>query len=263
MMRALLHGLIPTGPYRFEITTSPTDALNRLGEGLDGPDVLALSIAHFPRVADRYQLLPHGGSVGEGYGPVVVAPKPMDVAALRGARVGVPGLTTTAATVLRLIVDFDPVVTPISPYPLIFEALRRGDIDAGLIIHEGRLTYEDEGFSLVLDLGAWWATQIGRPLPLGGNAIRRGLGPEVIQEVSGLLRASIAHGLDHLDEAIAWLLARGGPLATPERVRQYLAMYANERTLDYRADGREAVQDLLDRGARAGVLAPCLVDWAP
>ena len=255
MMRALLEGTLDTGDYRFEIQTSPTDALNRLASGEQGPDVLALSIAHFPRVADRYQLLPHGGSLGEGYGPVVVAREPMTLEELRGLRVGVPGLTTTACTVLRMMVDVEAVVTPISPYSLIFDALREGRIDAGLIIHEGRLTFEDEGFVKVVDLGEWWAEQTGGlPLPLGGNAIRRDLGERVIGEVSALLRESIRLGLEDRDAAVQWLLARGGPLGTADRVGRYLDMYANARTLDYGPEGIEGVRVLLERAAAEGLL---------
>lgn len=265
MMRALLEGLIPTGRYRFEITTSPTDALNQLADGADGPDVLAISIAHYPRVADRYRLLPHGGSLGEGYGPVVVAPRPLALGDLSGLRVAVPGLTTTACTVLRMMVPgIEPVVTPITPYALIFDALRDGSVDAGLIIHEGRLTYEREGFLRVVDLGVWWAEQTGGlPLPLGGNTLHRRLPEPEAREISALLRASIAHGLEHLDEAIAWLLARGGPLDTPELVRTYLEMYANARTLDYGEAGRRGVATLLERAASTGLLPRCEVDWAP
>lgn len=266
MMRALLEGLIDTGDYRFEITTSPTDALNRLGDPRnDGPDVLAMSTAHYPAVADRYQMLPHGGSMGEGYGPVVVARSPMSLPELVGKRVGVPGLTTTAYTTLRMMVsEIDAVVTPITPYRLIFDALREGSVDAGLIIHEGRLTYADEGLHRVVDQGEWWAEQTGGlPLPLGGNTIARRLGPTTISEVSELLRQSIAHGLEHLDDAVEWLLDRGGPLDTPARVRQYLGMYANQRTLDYGEQGRAGVEAFLQRAAAEGLIAPCEVDWAP
>jgi len=264
MMRALLEGLIDTGDFRFEITTSPTDALNQLGSGGQGPDVLALSLAHYPRVADRYQLLPHGGSLGEGYGPVVVARETMSLADLEGKRIGVPGLTTTAYTTLRMMVDdIEPVTTPITPYRLIFDALRQERIDAGLIIHEGRLTYQDEGFVRVVDQGEWWAEQTdGLPLPLGANSIARHLGEPVITQVSDLLRQSINHGLEHLDEAVDWLLERGGPLDTRERVREYLGMYANQRTLDYGEAGREGVRVFLERAASEGLIEACEVDWA-
>jgi len=266
MMRALLDGLIDTGPYRFEIDTRPTDALNRVASGTSPPEVCAISAAYYPEIAHLYQLLPHGGSMGEGYGPVVIAASPMDLEALSGARVAIPGLTTTAWMTLRMMVPgIEPVVTPIVPYARIFEALRSGEVDAGLVIHEGRLTYADEGFTQIVDLGVWWAAQTqGLPLPLGANAIRRDLGPTVIAEVSALLRAAIAHGLAHRDEAIAWLLARGGALRTPERVSRYLDMYANQRTLDYGADGRRAMAVFYERACERGILtkAPPL-DYAP
>jgi 1,4-dihydroxy-6-naphthoate synthase len=161
--------------------------------------------------------------------------------------------------------SLEPVVTPIVPYSLIFDALRRGDIDAGLVIHEGRLTFEDEGFHAVVDLGAWWAEQTGGlPLPLGGNCIRRDLGHDTIAEVSRLLRAAIEHALEDREAAIAWLLAQGGALRTPERVSRYLDMYANQRTLDYGPEGRQAIDAFLQRAAAAGIL-PSVgpVDFSP
>lgn len=269
MVRALLEGRIDTGDYRFEIGTSPTDALNRLGEGRDAPEVLAISIAHYPAIADRYQLLPHGGSLGEGYGPVVVGRSRASVEALRHTRIGVPGLTTTAWMVLQLLLGegsgVEPVVIPIEPYDRIFEAVRDGSVDFGLVIHEGRLTFEDEGTHAVVDIGAWWAEQTGGlPLPLGGNVIARHLGEEHVRAISDLYRASIAHALEHRDEAIDWLLSRGGPLGTRERVSEYLSMYANERTLDYGEPGRRGVEVLFTRAAEAGLLPSVPeVDWAP
>lgn len=249
MMRALLEDAIDTGPYRFEIDSAPTDALNRLAAGRAAPDVIAISISHYPQIASSYLMLPHGGSMGEGYGPVVIARSPMTVAELTGCKVAVPGLTTTAWSVLRMMVEVEPVVTPITPYARIFDALRVGEVDAGLVIHEGRLTFEDEGFCQVADIGVWWAKETGGlPLPLGGNTIRRGLG-EHIAPVSRLLRESIAHALEDREAAIGWLQARGGPLKTHARISQYLDMYANQRTLEYGEEGRRAIQILLDRVA--------------
>ena len=266
MMRALLDGLIETGDYEFQIDMSPTDALNRIASGEAPPEVCAISAAYYPSISHLYQMLPHGGSMGEGYGPVVIAHKPMRLDELRGARVGIPGLTTTAWMTLRMMVPgIEPVVTPIVPYSLIFDALRSGEIDAGLVIHEGRLTYEDEGFTQVVDLGEWWAAETGGlPLPLGANAIRRDLGQQTIAEVSDLLRRAIAHSLEHRGEAIDWLIARGGALRTPERVSRYLDMYANQRTLDYGPEGRRSIVDFYQRAAAAGILeqAPT-VDFAP
>ena len=253
MVRALLDGTIDTGPYRFDIQTHPTDALNRLGDR-GGADVLAISIAHYPKLAEAYQLLPHGGSMGEGYGPVLVSRQPRSLESLEGTRVAIPGETTTAWAVLRKMVQVQPVIVPITPYARIFEALRDGEVDAGLIIHEGRLTYEQEGCFLVADIGQWWDTWTGGlPLPLGGNCIRRSLGPEHIRAISDIYRRSIAHGMAHRDDAIQWLLARGCALPSTEAVDEYLSMYANDRTLDYGSEGRLAIRRLLDQD----------VDFAP
>lgn len=263
MMRALLDGLIDTGEYEFTIGTSPTDALNRLGTEA-GPDVLAFSFAHYPTIAPYYQLLPHGGSMGEGYGPVVVARRPLQPEDLTRLRVGIPGLTTSAWLILRMIVDVEPVVVSISPYERIFDALRTGEIDAGLIIHEGRLTYEREGCHKVLDIGEWWSEMThGLPLPLGGNAIKRSLGPNTIAEVSSLLRQSIAHGLQDREEAVQWLLRRDGPLQSADEVRTYLSMYANERTLDYQEAGRAGIERFYKEAAKLGLLPSVVVDYAP
>ena len=263
MMRALLEGLIDTGRYSFTITTEPTDDLNRLAtEG--GPEILAISVAHFPHIADTYQLLPHGGSMGEGYGPVVVAPEPIALEALAGRKVAVPGLTTTAWHLLQMMVPVDPVVVPIAPYALTFDALRDQRVEAALIIHEGRLTFAAEGFTEVADLGRWWSdVSDGLPLPLGANSIRRDLGDEVIAEVSDLLRQSIAHALEHRDEAIQWLLDQGGALTTHEQVSTYLDMYANARTLDYGPEGRLAILTFLEQAADMGLLPEAEVDFAP
>ncbi len=263
MMRALLIGALPTGDLHFEIQTAPTDALNALAQS-DDVEVLALSTAHWPRVADRWRMLPHGGSMGEGYGPAVVAKSACSLQDLRGKRVAVPGLSTTSWAVLRMLVDVEPVEIPIVPYARIFDALRRGDVEAALIIHEGRLTFEAEGFVAVADLGIAWAERTGGlPLPLGANTIRRDLDPALMAEVSTLLRASIQHGLEHREEAIPWLLERSPALTTAAAMDRYLAMYANARTLDYGPDGRAAVQALVQRGADAGLWNARDVDWAP
>ena len=166
---------------------------------------------------------------------------------------------------LRLITDFEPVVIPITPPQRTFDALQRGDVDAALLIHEGRLTFRDHGQHHVLDIGVWWEDETGLPLPLGGNAIRRSLGPAAIAAASDAMRRSIAHGLEHRAEAMDWLLQRGaGPLDTVEKVDHYLSLYANADTLDYGADGRAAIRELLRRGAAAGLLPPVeQVDFAP
>jgi 1,4-dihydroxy-6-naphthoate synthase len=271
MLRGLMLGRVDPRGHEFVIRTADTHALN-MGADADPallPAVSAVSVAWYPRLADRWQLLPHGGSVGRGYGPVLVAPPvdgaPPTLAALRGRRIAVPGTSTTAYTVLRLMLDeFVPVVVPIVPPERVFEALAAGEVDAALLIHEGRLTYGDHGLVLIADTGAWWQAAVDAPLPLGATVIRRDLGPERIAEISAALRDSIADGLADRDAAIAWLLQRGGPLQTAAAVDAYLSLYANEDSLEYGEDGRRGVEELLRRGVAAGLLpAHPPVDWAP
>lgn len=264
MFRALLLGLVDTRGLELDIVTADTDALNKLAAGQGAFDVNAVSIAWYPRIAQHWQLLPHGGSVGRGYGPVVVAKQPLTVDQLRGLRIAVPGLTTTAFLVLSLVTDFEPVVVPIVPPQRVFEALDADEVDAALLIHEGRLTFAEHGLHAVLDIGRWWQQQTGLPLPLGGNVIRRSLGQDTIAAASRVIRSSIQHGLDHRDEAIAWLLDRGGVLQDAASVDRYLGMYANQDTVDYGPDGRRGITELLRRGAQAGIVpAVEAVDFAP
>ncbi len=271
MFRALLLDLIDTDGFSFDISTQDTDGLNRAaaGESVDRallPHVSAVSIAWVPTLAQDWQLLPHGGSVGRGYGPVVISREPLALEQLQGKRVAVPGTTTTAWTVLaQMVPDIQPVVVPITPPERVFATLASGEVDAALLIHEGRLTFAQHGFVKVADIGEWWFQQTGLPLPLGGNVVRRDLGEETIRRLSAVLRESIAHALAHREDAIQWLLARGaGPLQTREAVDHYLSLYANADTLDYGADGREGVRTLLQRGAAAGLLpALASIDFAP
>src|SRR5580704_7016969 len=191
MFLALLEAKIDLDGLEFLTERADTEALNARAGGGE-LDVVAVSIARWPSISRDYLLLPHGMSVGRGYGPVVVAPRARDLASLEGARIGVPGLRTTAYLVLRLLLPrFEPVVVPISPYSRAFDAVRAGEVDAVLLIHEGRLTYEREGFACVCDVGAAWSQATGGlPLPLGGNAIRRGLGAQLVAQVSRLCHAS-------------------------------------------------------------------------
>jgi len=269
MFWPLLHGRVDTGPYRFEHERIDTESLNR--RALAGDlDVVAISIATYPAVAKDYLLLPHGGSVGRGYGPVVVARDSLPLASFADRSIAVPGAGTTAYLVLRLLLsEFRPVFLPIQPYERVFRALRDNEVDAALLIHEGRLTYEREGFARVAELGeAWGELTGGLPLPLGGNVIRRSLGPRVIADVSQLLREGIRYALEHRDELIAELLraeTRSDVKLDREMLDRYLAMYANEDTLDYPPDARRGVEELFLRGERAGVLPPgsARVEWAP
>lgn len=255
MFRALMEGLVDARGLEFAVQTADTDALNQMAAGT-GADVNAISIAHYPRVAAHYKLFRHGASVGRGYGPVVVAMAGKEPASLAGKRIAVPGLTTTAYLVLRLAIgDFEPVVTPIVPYARTFEVLRRGEVDAALLIHEGRLTFPDEGCTALLDLGVAWAERTGGlPLPLGGNVIRRSLGDDVIARADAAIRDSIAHALAHREAAMDWLVARGVTLTDRARLDRYLGMYANQDTLDMGDDGVEAVRRLLREASDRGWL---------
>jgi 1,4-dihydroxy-6-naphthoate synthase len=270
MFWGLLSGKVDAEGLTFVAERADTETLNARAAAGE-IDVVAVSIARWPSIADRYQLLPHGMSVGRGYGPVVVAKAARPLASLEGARVGIPGLRTTAAMVLRLLLPrFEAVVVPITPYARAFDAVRSGEVDAALLIHEGRLTYEREGLARVCELGEAWAEATGGlPLPLGGNAIRRGLGPELVARVSRLCRASIAWALAHRDEAMSALLEREtrADLALDRAMLdRYLAMYANADTLDAPADVRRAIDELYARAHAAGLLAPpapVRADFAP
>ena len=268
MFWPLLAGKVDPEGLSFRAERADTETLNARAEAGD-LDVVAVSIARWPTLATQYLLLPHGMSVGRGYGPVLVAPRARTLTSLEGARIGVPGLRTTATLVLRLLLPrFEPVVVPISPYGRAFEALRAGEVDAALLIHEGRLTYEREGAERVCDLGeAWAAATGGLPLPLGGNAIRRSLGDEFVARVSRVCRSSIAWALAHRDDVMAALLA----VETRTEVRldgalldRYLAMYANADTLDAPPDVRRALDVLYERAHAAGLLASAVrVEFAP
>lgn len=268
MFWPLLSGRIASPGLRFEVTRADTEALNERAEkAID--DVVAISVGTYPRVASEYLLLPHGGSVGRGYGPMVVARSACNLESLRGKRIAIPGLRTTAYLVLRLLLpDFEAVVVPIQPYARVFRALSDGEVDAALLIHEGRLTFANEGCYAVEDIGRAWAVRTsGLPLPLGGNAIRRALGPARIAEVSSLLRQSIRWALDHREELIDQLLAdasRPDLVLSRDLLDRYLAMYANADTLGYPEDARHAIEQLLDAARGAGLVPPFPhVEWAP
>jgi 1,4-dihydroxy-6-naphthoate synthase len=258
MFWPLLSGKIDPEGLTFSAERADTETLNARAAAAD-IDVVAVSIARWPSIARDYLLLPHGMSVGRGYGPVVVALRACDLSSLEGARIGVPGLRTTAYLVLRLLLArFEPVVIPISPYSRAFDAVRSREVDAALLIHEGRLTYEREGMARVVALGEGWAALTGGlPLPLGGNAIRRGLGPELVAKVSRLCRASIAWALANREETMRALLdheSRVDLALDRATLDRYLAMYANEDTLGAPDDVRRAIDAMYSRAHAAGVL---------
>jgi len=235
---------------RFSHTLCDIETLNR--KAMDGEyDVTAISFHAYPYIQEHYALLPSGGSVGEGYGPMVVAQRAFSPDDVKQRRIAVPGTLTTAYLVLKL---FAPSVeTEVVPFDQIIPQVMEGKYEAGLIIHEGQLTYDKSGLHRVVDLGKWWQKVTGLPLPLGGNAIRRSLGSELMSQVGSALRESIQYALDHRDEALAYAMQFARDLDS-QMADRFVGMYVNERTLDIGADGREAVRRLLDMGHKAGII---------
>jgi 1,4-dihydroxy-6-naphthoate synthase len=251
MFYALATGKIETGELEFVHELQDIETLNRRALNAE-LEVTAASIHAYAFLSDRYALLPHGASMGEGYGPRLVSREPLTDQQVRMRTVAVPGLLTSAYLALKLYAP--GVQTVVVPFDEILERVAAGEFDVGLLIHEGQLTYQDAGLHLVRDLGEWWGEQNdGLPLPLGGNLIRKDLGAELIQRVSRILRASIAYGLDHRAAAIAHAEAYGRGLDT-ERTDEFVGMYVNQRTLNYGPDGRQAVQLFLDQGHAAGII---------
>ena len=250
MFYALAKDKLPTGKFRFNHTLQDIETLNR--KAFDGVfEVTAISFHAYPYIEDKYILLPSGASMGDGYGPMAVAREPFSQDELRGKRIAVPGTMTSAFLALKLFqTDFEEVVIP---FDQIMDAVKRGDVDAGLLIHEGQLTYADEGLSLIVDFGAWWRETTGLPLPLGGNVIRRDLGMENIKEISRLLKASIQYSLDNREEALEYALEFARDL-DPATANRFIGMYVNERTLDYGREGRDAVQLFFDKAYQAGII---------
>ena len=249
---------VRTPGLRFTHTLCDIETLNQKAK--DGVyDVTAISFHAYPYLQDKYALMGCGGSVGEGYGPMVVSPRPFTTAEIKTKKIAVPGKLTTAYLALQL---FAPgVETEVVPFDQIIPQVLEGKYEAGLIIHEGQLTYDKSGLHRIVDLGRWWQKVTGLPLPLGGNAIRRELGPQLMQAVTQALRESIQYGLDHREEALAYAMQFARDLDTAS-ADKFVGMYVNERTLDYGADGREAVRRLLDMGHKAGVIGPeARVDW--
>jgi 1,4-dihydroxy-6-naphthoate synthase len=257
MFWPLLSGKVDSEGLEFEVERADTETLNERA-AVGDVDVLALSVARWPAIAHNYLLLRHGMSVGRGYGPVLVSNRERSLSSLTGARIGIPGLRTTAYLVLRLLLpSFEPVVIPIAPYARAFEAVRSGEVDAALLIHEGRLTYAREGMSCVCELGsAWSATNNGLPLPLGANAVRRALGDEVVTKVSRVVRASIAWALQNREQTMAELLARETRtdlILDRTLLDRYLAMYANADTLEASDDVQRAITTLFSKAHEAGL----------
>ena len=256
MFYALAKGKIDTGRYRFEHVMQDIQTLSQRAIGGD-LEITAISMHAYPYVAEKYALTNCGSSMGDGYGPMVVTREPMTVDDLRGKTIAVPGELTTAFLTLQLclgkageafrheVVEFDQIPKFVAD----------GRADAGLLIHEGQLTYEQAGLHLVVDLGVWWQERTTLPLPLGGNCIRKDLGHEAMQEVTDILQQSIQYSLDHRDEAVTYALEYGRDLdhALADR---FVGMYVNHWTLDYGDRGRAAITRLLKEGADAGFVPP-------
>ena len=246
---AIGEGKVDTGPYQFDHMMADIETLNR--HAVEGRhEVTAISIHAYAHLSDQYSLLNHGASMGEGYGPVLITKEPKTREELQSVPIAVPGDWTSAALALKLWMP--GAKTEVVPFDEIMGKIDSGEFEAGVIIHEGQVTYEEEGYHPVVDLGEWWAaTQEGLPLPLGGNAIRRDLGEEHIREISRILRESIAYALDHREEALLYAEQYNRGL-TREQTDRFVGMYVNQRTLDYGDDGREAVKRFLNLGAGSG-----------
>jgi 1,4-dihydroxy-6-naphthoate synthase len=258
MFYALASGKIDTEGLTYVHQLQDIETLNQ--RAMRGElEVTAVSIHAYAYLADSYALLPHGASMGDRYGPRLVARSPLSRADIRGKRIAVPGLMTSAYLALRL---FEPVFEPVvTPFDQIEDAVADGSVDLGLLIHEGQLTFADRGLHLIQDLGEWWFGETGLPLPLGGNVIRKDLGDDLTRKISRHLRDSIAYGLEHRSAALdhSMQYARG---LDRSKADAFVGMYVNDWTLDYGDRGRAAVRRLLDEGHKAGIIpSPTAVEF--
>ncbi|HKQ49500.1 MAG TPA: MqnA/MqnD/SBP family protein [Phycisphaerae bacterium] len=252
MFYGLAAGKIDTGPYRFTHEMADIESLNRRAERGE-LEVSAISIHSYPFVRERYALLACGCSMGDGYGPMVIAKRPMKLGDLADKTIAIPGERTTAFLALNLCLGKGMFRHKLVMFDEIPAAVARGDVDAGLIIHEAQLTYAREGLHKVVDLAEWWGEKTDLPLPLGGNVIRRDLGDARMREVARLLKASIEYGLAHRKEAIEYALQFGRGLDTA-LTDQFVEMYVNKWTLDFGERGRRAVRELLAQAKAAGLV---------
>jgi len=237
--------------YKFTHTLTDIETLNHRAINEAFYDVTAISFHAYPYLQDNYTLMACGGSVGEGYGPMIVSSRKLTLPQVKKTRIAVPGTLTTAYLTLKL---FAPEIeTAVVPFDRIIPAVASGEFDAGLIIHEGQLTYANDGLIKLLDLGQWWREQTGLPLPLGGNAIRRSLGAETLLTTTNALRDSIQHALNHREEALAYAMQFARDL-DPSLANRFVGMYVNERTLNYGPDGKEAIHKLLEMGYDRGII---------
>ena len=237
--------------FKFNHTLQDIETLNHLAIDKAFYDVTAISFAAYPFMQESYTLMSCGGSVGDGYGPMIVSSRRFTPDEVKKIKIAVPGALTTAYLTLKL---FAPEIETVTvPFDKIIPAVLAGEFEAGLIIHEGQLTYATEGLSKVIDLGQWWREQTGLPLPLGGNAIRRALGPQVMLTTTNALRDSIQHALDHREEALEYAMQFARDLDT-SLANRFVGMYVNDRTLDYGEDGKIAIRKLLEMGHERGII---------
>lgn len=251
MFHALANDKIDTGDYQFSHTLQDIETLNR--RALKGElELTAVSLHGYAYMTDTYALCACGASMGDQYGPMVVARDEYSIDDLRGKTIAVPGTLTTAFLTLKLLLG-DDFTAEVHDFDQILNLVEQKKVDAGLIIHEGQLTYGEQGLKLIVDMGQWWHEQTGLPLPLGANAIRKDLGQPAMDEVTALLKQSIQYGLDHRDEALAYALQYGRNL-DQRKADEFVGMYVNDWTLDFGERGREAVATLLKKGHEAGVI---------
>jgi 1,4-dihydroxy-6-naphthoate synthase len=258
MFYGLASGHVPSEGLEVEHVLSDIETLNR--RAMEGRhEITAISFHAYPYIAERYQLMPCGGSIGDGYGPLLVAKDDIAPQDMKGRVVAVPGTLTTAYLALKL---FAPAVeTRVVPFDRVFDEVREGRADVALVIHEGQLTFAGAGFKKILDLGAWWKEETGLPLPLGGNAVRRDVGPELARRLTALVRDTVRYSLAHRAEALEYAMrfARGMETGIADR---FVGMWVNDMTVDCGERGRRAVQELLDRGHAAGIIPHrVVVDW--
>jgi 1,4-dihydroxy-6-naphthoate synthase len=237
--------------FKFTHVLTDIETLNHKAINEQFYDVTAISFHAYPYLQDNYTLMACGGSVGDSYGPMIVAPRKYTLDEVKKLRIAIPGTLTTAYLALKL---FAPDIETVTiPFDRIIPAVLGGEFDAGLIIHEGQLTYANDGLSKIIDLGVWWHEQTGLPLPLGGNAIRRSLGAETMAIVTNALRDSIQHALDNREAALEYAMQFARDL-DPALANRFVGMYVNERTLNYGDDGREGIRKLLDMGFEKGII---------
>ena len=250
MFYGLATGKLSTDGLKFEHTLKDIQTLNE--EARKGTyDVTAVSFHAFAYISDKYSLLPHGASIGDKYGPIVVSKDPHDASEMSSLKIAVPGEMTSAFLALKIFCrDIDYIVVP---FDQIIDTVKAGTVDAGLLIHEGQLFYQHLGLHKVLDLGEWWHDKTGLPPPMGGNVIKRELGDDLIRQVSKYLHASIVYSMENREDALAYAMQFARDMQ-PELADRFVAMWVNDLTLDYGERGREAVRTLLDEGFKAGII---------